>query len=111
MTESRREQWMRVLPVPADGDCFYHCFILGLSIDAEPQDLRRLVAARVEASPELFADIIEDWKSQKLLPDDATLTDTWLQHVLQRILDEKEWATTTVIHVLSDAFNVRTIVY
>jgi hypothetical protein len=99
---------MYVVPMPGDGDCFYHAFIAGVGLAITPKDLRNFVADQILTKSELFEDIVDDWKSQGLLSPHESAD---IKEIATRIKNRKEWATTTVIHILSDAFNVRTIVY
>lgn len=107
-----REQRMSIVSVPSDGDCFYHAFISGLGIAASPTDLRNFVASKIEQCPDLYTDMIDDWKGFGLIKGDGDGDGVpSADELARRIRHDKEWATTTVIHILSDAFNVRTVVY
>lgn len=102
---------MYIISMPGDGDCFYHAFISGLGLQVTPQDLRNFVADQVISKKDLYEDMVDDWKSQGLLGSDGDAESVSPEYIADRIRHRKEWATTTVIHILSDAFNVRTVVY
>ena len=100
---------MKIIPVPSDGDCLYHAFIKGLGIPGlSPQNLRDFVANKITFDKDLYDDLIREWLDFGVISDSAHMTpETAAQH----ISNSKEWATSTVIHILADAFKVRTIVF
>lgn len=102
---------MYIISMPGDGDCFYHAFISGLGLQITPQDLRNFVAEQILVKKDLYEDMVDDWKSQGLLDTEDSGGHVTPEYIADRIRNRKEWATTTVIHILSDAFNVRTVVY
>jgi OTU-like cysteine protease len=100
---------MKIIPVPADGDCLYHAFIKGLGIDSlTPLFLRDFVANRILNDKDLYDDLIREWMDFKVVSSVDTITP---EIAANHIRNSKEWATSTVIHILSIAFNVRIIVF
>jgi len=100
---------MRVVSVPADGDCLYHAFIKGLNLhDLSPKQLRDFVADKILSDKDLYEDIVTEWVDFKVIPSRQHASP---ETVANRIRNTKEWATSTVIHILAHAFNVRVIVF
>lgn len=100
---------MRIVSVPADGDCLYHAFIKGLSIPGlTPQQLRDFVADKILHDKDLYDDLVREWIDFNVIPDVQRITP---QMAADRIRKTKEWATSTVIHILAVAFNVRIVVF
>lgn len=105
----------KVIPIPGDGDCFYHAFILGLNnlgkyqdkFSATPQDLRNYVATIIENDKDLYDDLIIEWMDFKVISSKQEMTP---KLAADRVRLTKEWATSTVIHILAEAFNVQVIV-
>lgn len=100
---------MRIISVPSDGDCLYHAFIKGIGIPGlEPQQLRDFVANKILAEKDLYEDLVTEWADFNVI---QTVESIDQETAANHLRTSKEWATSTVIHILATAFNVRVIVF
>ena len=70
---------MKVISVPADGDCLYHAFIQGLVKDGlftqiTPSQLRSYVADKILNDKSLYDDLVREWVDFKVIPDAKYMT-------------------------------------
>lgn len=94
--------------VPADGDCLYHAVIKGLYLtQVQPRELRKVVANVIRFDQDLYDDLVTEWKDFSL----KNLKNMTPEKAARRIENTKEWATSTVIHILSLAMNCRINVF
>ena len=120
------------IDMPKDGNCFYHAFIRGLyeaqvhpeGTDGQgwnpssltPAVLRDQVARVIEINQDMYNDVLIEWRDfhvihrQQGLQGGNVGNPTPFQ-VAQRIRNTREWATSTVIHILSVLYNVTIVVY
>ena len=100
---------MKIVPVPGDGDCLYHAFIKGLGIDGlTPIQLREFVGKKLMSDKDLYDDLVTEWIDFGVIKNASDVTPEMAAH---HICNTKEWATSTVIHILAVAFNVRIVVF
>ena len=106
MLNEKKPDGFIVEDVPADGDCFYHAFIKALNLNCTPDNLRQIVANEILRNNDVYEEIVQDWigngivgqyKMTKALAAARTLTN--------------EWATNTVINIISKRFDVLTKIY
>ena len=97
-----------IIPVPADGDCFYHAFIKSLNMDTTPRHLRKLVAMEISKNEDLYDDLLREWVDFGVIKSTSSVNKST---VLKTIKYSNEWATSTVIHILATLFNVKIIVF
>ena len=98
---------LRVIPVPGDGDCLYHAFIKGINLSISPQQLRGYVADKILNNKDLYDDLVTELVDFGRIKNVDLVTPEKLSNVIRHT---KEWATSTVIHILAVAFNVRILV-
>lgn len=104
---------MKLISVPADGDCLYHAFIRGLITDGHfssisPSQLRAYVADKILQESDLYDDLVREWVDFNVISDVNLISPPLASN---RIRNSKEWATSTVIHILSLGFHVRVVVF
>lgn len=103
---------LKIIPVPADGDCLYHSVIQGLKyhgtkMDISPKMLRCHVASVILKDPDLYDDLVTEWVDFGVIYNTKNITP---QIVADRIINTHEWATSTVIHILAFSFNVKIVI-
>lgn len=97
-----------VIPVPGDGDCFYHAVIKGLGLDIHPMALREQVVNVLEKDADLFDDLVTEWKDFGLVRYTDRIS---VEDIRYQILHYREWATPTVIHILAKLYSARLVVF
>ncbi|KAJ3025820.1 hypothetical protein HDV00_012388 [Rhizophlyctis rosea] len=101
-----------IIPMPPDGDCFYHCLSRGLAEtkkqDVSPFDLRREFAALVMNDSDVLDETLSEWRDHGIIGKNETLT---AADVARRILFKREWATSSTIHRLAITHRVFIHVY
>ena len=98
---------LKVIPVPGDGDCLYHAIIKGIDISVTPKDLRNFVAEQILMNNDLYEDLVLELIDFGRVKDSSRMTPAKLANVIKHT---KEWATSTVIHILANAFNIKILV-
>lgn len=102
----------KIIKVPGDGDCFFHAFIKGLdekqrqSVKLTPQILRNFIANEILKHSDLYDDIVTEWSDFGIFSDKSKIT----PEIVAERIKKKEWATSTVIHILAKAFKVKVTV-
>lgn len=97
-----------VVRMPSDGDCFYHAFIQGVGLQETPLDLRRKVVKVLKNDATLLENLIDEWKDHDVLLKNEKVD---MDEVSLLIIQDKEWATSTIIHILANLYNVKVVVF
>ena len=84
----------RLVDTPADNDCFFHAFKDGLNLPETVQQLRDLVADRMETDCGFCHAVMKEW----ILPSTNRI------EASQR-MRHKEWASASVVHLLASIFS------
>jgi hypothetical protein len=104
-----------VIKMPGDGDCLYHAFIRGanLSGKASPNDLRLHVADKIRTVEDLYDDLLREWIDFGIIRKDGdgfrfvtTGEQVTPETAAYHIVHTKDWATSTVIHILASSMNL-----
>lgn len=95
---------MRIVKSPADGDCFYHSVINGTGLKTTPQELKVKVAEYLSRYPDMHDDLLIEWLDFKVIPKRVSIEDTIK-------LLQKEWATSTIIHIVSLILELDIVVF
>jgi hypothetical protein len=95
--------------IPSDGDCLYHAVLKGLNlVQVSPLDLRKVVANVIKEDPDLYDDLVREWKDFHLYPGNVKPSP---YKAAKKIELERDWATSTCIHILSLALECRINVF
>lgn len=98
---------LTIVPVPPDGDCFFHAFIQGSKLNTTPAHVRDLVSDYIKNDKDLLDDLITEWRDFGVIGKNQTISP---KNASTKIRNG-EWATSTMIHVVCMIFNVKIIVF
>jgi predicted transcriptional regulator len=98
----------KIIETPSDGDCFFHAFLIDTGIKTNPKELRAIVANVLEKNNDLYQDLLLEWRDLGVISKNTKLSP---KQVADIIRNTKEWATSTIIHIISVLFKIKIIVH
>lgn len=90
------------------GDCLYAAIIKGADLSCNVGTLREITSEVLKTNDELYDDLYREMKDYSLVDSDTTK-----EKILDDIVNDHSWGTSTIIHILSSLLkiNVNVITY